>query len=137
MPPIPFHTYKDTRGDTITYKFDPDIARNPNPDWPHDSAVSVYHSFETERFFHSRLLSLEAATKRWREDKQSLQPVVGKVMYEEVSAGEDEAEGGKRVQYVWKGWGHGEGYRRGWARVAVVGPRDGGVVVTVPCVGRG
>ncbi|KAF3010051.1 hypothetical protein E8E13_011529 [Curvularia kusanoi] len=84
MPPLTFHTYKTRAGDTVTFKFSPDIARNPDPIWPHDSAVSVCVFYESKLHYHSDLLALEEAVKRWREDGKTLQPKIGTVMYEEA-----------------------------------------------------
>ena len=42
------------------------------------------------------------------------------VMYEENASVEDGLVGTQlKMQYKWKGWDHGEGYRRGWARLCV------------------
>lgn len=126
MPPIPFHTYRTRFGDRVTFKFDPHIARNPDPIWPNDSAVSVCLFYESKLHFHSELLALEDAVKRWREDPASLQPPVGKVMYTETLAAEDGKGEVVVAKYVWKGWSHGEGYRRGWAKVYVDADADKG-----------
>lgn len=126
MAPIEFHRYTDARGDTIIYKFDPDIARNSDPAWPNDSAISVYHHYILQKrcttHYHSDLLPLDLAIERWRSDKQSLQPIVGMVMYKENASMEDGLSAHLKTQYMWKGWGHGEGYRRGWAKLCVSGP---------------
>lgn len=126
MAPIEFHRYTDTRGDTIIYKFDPDIARNPDPTWPNDSAISVYHHYVLNKHctinHHSDLLPLDLAIDRWRNDKQSSQPIVGMVMYKENISTEDRFGSQLKTQYMWKGWNHGEGYRRGWAKLCVSGP---------------
>lgn len=121
MAPVEFHRYTDARGDTIIYKFDADIARNPDPKYPNDSPISVYHHYtfrtSTKDYYHSILLPLTPAVERWRSDKQVLQPGIGMVMHEEDANMED----GLRTQYKWKGWDHGEGYRRGWAKLCVSG----------------
>ncbi|KAH6625191.1 hypothetical protein C7974DRAFT_376744 [Boeremia exigua] len=126
MAPIEFHRYLDARGDTIIYKFDPDVARRPDPSWPNDSAVSVYHYYAINRHinvnYHSDLLPLDLAVERWRNDKQSSQPAVGMVMYKEDSSGECGYGNQMKTQYIWRGWGHGEGYRRGWAKLSVLKP---------------
>ena len=129
MTPREFHHYKDDRDDLITYKFNPDIARMPDPKWPNDSAISVYSYYESPRFYHSRLVPLEEAMQRWRKDPQ--QPPLGKVMYTEDIKAEDGSIA-KKVQYVWKGWSHGEGYRRGWAKLD--GGDDG--ILTMPRTSR-
>lgn len=126
MAPIEFHRYTDARGDTIIYKFDPEVARNPDPVWPNDSAVSVYHHYVLKKFctinHHSDLLPLDLAVERWRTDKQSSQPINGMVMYKENIPVEDGFGTQLKTQYMWKGWNHGEGYRRGWAKLCVQGP---------------
>lgn len=124
MAPVEFHRYIDGRGDTIIYKFDPEVARQPDPRWPNDSPVTVYqHYVITKRTgtvnYHSDLLPLELAIGRVRTDKLASQPPVGKVMHTEPTLTEDGAK--IKTQYVWKGWGHGEGYRRGWAKLCVGG----------------
>lgn len=123
MAPTTFHSYQNEYGDTITFKFDPDIARNPDPNWPNDSAVTVYHSFSSDRLLTSILLSMEAAMKCWRNDNQAAQPPIGKVMYTEYSVPEDGSGVRQRAQYIWRGWNHGEGYRRGWTKLYVSEPR--------------
>lgn len=124
MAPIEFHRYTDVRGDIIIFKFDADIAHNPDPRWPNDSAVSVCHHYivrtHSQDYYHSILLPLNHAVERWRNDQQSLQPRIGMVMYEENASVEDGLVGTQlKMQYKWKGWDHGEGYRRGWARLCV------------------
>ncbi|KAF3046924.1 hypothetical protein E8E12_007835 [Didymella heteroderae] len=117
-----FHRYIDGRGDTIIYKFDPQVARKSHPKWPNDSPVTVYqHYVITKRTgivnYHSDLLPLELAVDRSRTDKITSQPPIGKVMHTEVILTEDGVK--MKTQYVWKGWSHGEGYRRGWAKLCV------------------
>jgi hypothetical protein len=125
MAPTEFHRYTDTRGDTIIYKFDPEIARNPDPAWPNDSAVNVCHHYVLKKSctinHHSDLLPLDIAMERWRKDKQSSQPIIGMVMYKEDNANENGFGVSLMTQYIWKGWNHGEGYRRGWAKLCVQG----------------
>ena len=126
MAPIEFHRYTDARGDTIVYKFDPEIARDPNPAWPSDSAISVYHHYILKKHctinHHSDLLPLDLAIERWRTDRQSLQPAIGMVIYKENNLIEDGCDIYSKTQYMWKGWNHGEGYRRGWAKLCVSAP---------------
>lgn len=122
MAPIEFHRYTDGRGDTIIYKFDSDVARKPDPKWPNDSAITVYQHYVIARRtgtvnYHSDLLPLELAIDRSRNDKLALQPAIGKVIRIEEIITEDGLK--VKMQYVWKGWGHGEGYRRGWAKLCV------------------
>ncbi len=130
MAPIEFHRYIDARGDTIIYKFDPEIARKPDPKWPNDSAVSVYHHYAVNRHikvnYYSDLLSLDLAVERWRNDKQMSQPTVGMIMYRDKAAVSepDVPRSQMEIQYIWKGWGHGEGYRRGWAKLSVLEMAD-------------
>jgi hypothetical protein len=126
MAPIRFHSYRDQRGDTIVYSFDPDIARTPDPKWPNDSAISVFSYHESPKFYHSRLVPLEEAMQRWRNDKQALQPTLGMIMHTEYTYSEDGSIT-QKSQYVWKGWSHGEGYRRGWAKLSSGG--DGRLVM--------
>ncbi|KAF1349405.1 hypothetical protein EJ07DRAFT_159905 [Lizonia empirigonia] len=125
MAPVEFHRYIDTRGDSIIYKFDPEVARNPDPAWPNDSAISVYHHYVLKKHctinFHSDLLPMELVIERWRHDKQSFQPVVGMVMYKENMPAEDGFGALLTMQYMWKGWNHGKGYRRGWAKLQICG----------------
>ena len=54
--------------------------------------------------------------QRWRNDKQTLQPPLGMIMHTGYTHTEDGSIT-KKAQYVWKGWSHGEGYRRGWAKL--------------------
>lgn len=122
MAPAEFHRYTDGCGDTIIFKFDPEVARTPDPRWPNDSPVTVYQYYViTKRNgdvnYHSDLLPLELAIDRTRNDKVGSQPAIGKVMHtEEIST----ADGAKaKIQYVWRGWDHGEGYRRGWTKLCV------------------
>jgi hypothetical protein len=126
MAPTEFHRYTDNRGDTIIYKFDPEVARNPDPAWPNDSAVSVYHHYTLTKpctiNYHSDLLPLDLAVERWRTDKQSSQPIIGMVMYKESDPLGRGFGTSLQTQYIWKGWNHGEGYRRGWAKLSVSGP---------------
>ena len=124
MAPVEFHRYVDDRGDTIIYKFDPEVARSPDPKWPNDTPVTVYqHYVITKRNgvenHHSDLLPLEPAIARAHTDKPASQPPVGKVMHTEYTTLGDGAKA--KIKYVWKGWGHGEGYRRGWAKLCVGG----------------
>ncbi|OSS52019.1 hypothetical protein B5807_03107 [Epicoccum nigrum] len=116
MTPITFYSYRDHRGDLIVYKFDPDVARMPNINFPNDSAVSVLSYHESPKFYHSRLVPLEEAMQRWRNDNQTLQPPLGMVIYTEYTYAEDGSVA-QKAQYIWKGWSHGEGYRRGWAKL--------------------
>ena len=140
MAPIEFYRYKDARGDTIIYKFDPEIARKPDPKWPNDSAVSVYHCYHIEKYiytnYHSDLMPLDLAIERWRNDKQSLQPIIGKVMCTEDIPVEDGSGAQITAQYLWKGWGHGEGYRRGWSKLFVSGPPMADFSVKPPLMWR-
>lgn len=124
MAPVEFHRYIDGRGDTIIYKFDPVVARSPDPKWPNDTPVTVYQHYVVPKRngienHHSDLLPLELAVARVRADKAVSQPPVGKVMHTEDIITDDGAKA--KIQYVWKGWGHGEGYRRGWATLCVGG----------------
>lgn len=139
MAPVEFHRYIDGGGDTIIYKFDPEVTRRPDSRWPNDSAVTVYqHYVITKRTgtvnYHSDLLPLELAIERSRSDKQSLQPHVGKIMYTEDSPVEDGAAGKMKMQYIWKGWSHGEGYRRGWAKLCVSGSPANNFSVKPPLI---
>lgn len=140
MAPVEFHRYIDARGDTIIYKFDPEVARNPDPEWPNDSAISVYHHYVLKKHctinFHSDLLPLELVIERWRHDKQSFQPIVGMVMYKERIPAEDGFGAMLTMQYMWKGWNHGEGYRRGWAKLCVSGPPVNDLAVKPPLMWR-
>ncbi|UPX17308.1 uncharacterized protein EKO05_0007673 [Ascochyta rabiei] len=126
MAPVEFHRYIDARGDTIIYKFDPEVARSPDPAWPNDSAVSVYHHYILRKHctinYHSDLLPLDLVMDRWRNDKPSFQPIIGMVMYKENNHTDDSFGAHLKTQYMWKGWHHGEGYRRGWAKLCVSGP---------------
>jgi hypothetical protein len=122
MAPLEFHRYIDGRGDTIIYKFDPELAHNPDPKWPNDSPVTVYQHYVITKLtgtvlYHSDLLPLELAIDRSRTDKSVSQPPIGKVMYTENTHLEDGEK--LRTQYIWKGWSHEEGYRKGWAKLCV------------------
>jgi hypothetical protein len=64
--------------------------------------------------------------QRWRNDKQALQPTLGMIMHTEYTYSEDGSIT-QKSQYVWKGWSHGEGYRRGWAKLSSGG--DGRLVM--------
>ncbi|KAF3049316.1 hypothetical protein E8E11_008735 [Didymella keratinophila] len=80
MAPVEFHCYIHGRGDTIIYKFDPEVARSPDPKWPNDTPVTVYqHYVITKRNgienHHSDLLPLELAIARVRTDKPASQPL--------------------------------------------------------------
>lgn len=126
MAPVEFHRYIDGRGDTIIYKFDPEVARRPDPRWPNDSAITVYqHYVITKRTgtlnYHSDLLPLELAVDRSRNDKPAAQPSVNTVMYTEDAPVDNDTIGKMRTQYIWKGWSHGEGYRRGWTKLCASG----------------
>lgn len=136
MAPITFHSYTDDRGDTITFKFDPDIAREPDPKWPNDSAVTVYHYYSSKSFHHSILLSLDVAMKRWRNDKQSSQPPIGKVMYTECMPSADCSGTEQKAQYIWRGWSHGEGYRRGWTKLYVSDTQSRALLKGLPLTKR-
>lgn len=140
MAPTEFHRYLDARGDTIIYKFDPEIARRPDPKWPNDSAVSVYHRYNINKQItvnnHCDLLPLELAVERWRIDRQSVQPTMGMVMYKERDSSADSLNIQASTQYIWKGWGHGEGYRRGWAKLSVLEPASNDFSVKPPLVWR-
>ncbi|KAJ8104481.1 hypothetical protein OPT61_g10734 [Boeremia exigua] len=136
MAPIEFHRYIDARGDTIIYKFDPAIAHAPDPQWPNDSAVTVYHHYRINKHitvnYYSDLLPLDLAMERSRTDKPLSQPTIGMVMFKDV---EDVGRNGApktAVQYIWKGWGHGEGYRRGWMKLSVSEPRVNHLEVKQP-----
>lgn len=140
MAPAEFHRYIDARGDSIIYKFDPDIARAPDPRWPNDSPISVFHHYTVNKQvtvnYHSNLLPLEVAMERWRNDKQSMQPLIGTVMYNEKDPSYMGAGAQTSTQYVWKGWSHGEGYRRGWAKLSVSGPPVTDLSVKLPLMWR-
>jgi len=140
MAPAEFHRYIDARGDSIIYKFDPEIARTPDPRWPNDSPVSVFHHYTVNKQvtvnYHSDLLPLEIAMERWRNDKQSVQPLIGTVMYNEKDPSYIGAGVQTSTQYVWKGWSHGEGYRRGWAKLSVSGPPVTDLSVKPPLMWR-
>lgn len=126
MAPAEFHRYIDPRGDSIIYKFDPEIARTPDPKWPNDSPITVFHHYKINKQitvnYHSDLLPLECAIDRWRNDKQSIQPIIGMVMHNEKDPGYNGVGARTSTQYIWKGWNHGEGYRRGWAKLSVSEP---------------
>lgn len=126
MAPVEFYRYLDNRGDTIIYKFDLETARTPDPRWPNDSPVTVYHHYKITKQitanYHSDLLPLELVMERWRTDRQSVQPSVGMVMYKEKDPGYNGVGAETSTQYIWKGWTHGEGYRRGWAKLSVLEP---------------
>ena len=126
MAPVEFYRYTDARGDIIVYKFDPEISRSPDPNWPNDSAVSVYHHYIITKHIpvnhHSDPLPLDLVMERWRNDKQSSQPLIGMVMYKEEAPVKDGSGAQLETQYIWKGWSHDEGYRRGWAKLSVSGP---------------
>lgn len=124
MAPVEFHRYIDGRGDTIIFKFDPEAAHEPDPKWPNDSPITVYqHYVITKRtgivHYHSDLLPLKNAIGRVRTDNLALQPPINTVMYTEPSSIDEGVN--TKTQYVWKGWGHNEGYRRGWAKLCVGG----------------
>jgi hypothetical protein len=70
--------YTDPRGDTIIYKFDPDLLHHPT-----ESPITIFHEWRQD--FHNRIqltstqLDKESAIERCRKDKR---PAVGTLLWE-------------------------------------------------------
>lgn len=83
------YRYLDSRGDTIIYKFDPELLNDPV-----ESPISIFHEWRQD--FHktiqwsSMLLDTESAIERYKKDKK---PSPGFLLHEEKNAE------GRRVVY--------------------------------------